>query len=71
MQCVVAALDELAADMSQVSMGESTLTRTHEEEASSEEVEGACGGSHQGDATTLILAECLGAEVTKWNSHII
>lgn len=67
MSCVVVDVDELAASLSQVRMGEATPTRTQEVEAFSGELEGACGGSHQDGTATLIVAECLQAEVRNCN----
>lgn len=55
-------------------MGEDTSSKTQTEEqkedASSGELEGACGGGHEdSSATTLILSECLGAQVLKHRCH--
>ena len=64
---ILTAVDELAASLSQVSMGEVTSTRTEaeekKEEASGGELEGACGGGSHDDTATLILSENLGAQV--------
>lgn len=62
--CVVADVDELAASLSQVSMGEDTPRNVQKEEALGGELEGACGGSQQDGTATFIVAESLQAEVT-------
>ncbi|XP_063863444.1 histone deacetylase 6-like isoform X3 [Scylla paramamosain] len=60
------AVDELAASLCQVNIGEASPRRTQTEEKKEEtsggELEGACGGSHEDSTTTLILSECLGAQ---------
>lgn len=53
-----AGVDELAASLSQVSLSEVTPIKGQEEEATSGELEGACGVSN-----TLLVSGCVGAEV--------
>lgn len=55
-------MDELAATLSQVSLSDATPNKAQEEEAASEELEGASGGSN-----TLLVSGCIGAEVSSSN----
>lgn len=55
-------VDELAASLSQVSMGEDTPRNVQKEEALGGELEGACGGSQQDGTATFIVTESLQAE---------
>ncbi|XP_050687799.1 histone deacetylase 6-like isoform X2 [Eriocheir sinensis] len=64
------AVDELAASLSQVSLGEATPTKAQVEVPATEEMEGACGGSN-----TLLVSGCIGAELyavvpVSWCPHL-